>query len=171
MLVCSDIDFTYCIFRKVIVKLLDDIRDHLYKPNHTWLVAVREHLNTSTYESGLIHMSLNAKPLSFFSHPLPECACRTSIIDGISAFNLSSIKDTEGRLLYGGEDICPEWMNHGIMSPGEKERDEEDDFEEVEANSGQAVKEMISGNNTEETSGKPEDNQATVQDEELDLDD
>ncbi|GLJ32796.1 hypothetical protein SUGI_0660380 [Cryptomeria japonica] len=161
---------TYRPDRKVIVKLFDDIRDHLYKPNHTWLVSVREHLNNSTHESGLIQMSLNAKPLSFLSHPLPECACRTSKIDEISAFNLSYIKDSLGRLLYGGEDLCPEWMNRGIMSSGEKEKDEDDDSEDTEVNSGQ-VKDNINGNSSEETGGKSEDNQPMVQDEEMDVDD
>lgn len=156
--------------RKVVVKLLDDIRDHLYKPNHTWLISVREHLNRSTRENGLVNMSLNSKPDSFLSHPLPECACQIPKTLGASAINSNPVRDPKNRILYGGEDICPEWMKHGMMAPLEKEKDEEDDSEDVEANSGQ-VQELVSESDSEETGNKADDNHPAEQDEELDLDD
>ncbi|KAK1319002.1 Uncharacterized protein QJS10_CPB04g00866 [Acorus calamus] len=94
---------TYRPNRKILAGLLDGIRDNLYHPKRNWTIAVREHLNKTLGFEGLIMQSQASKSVSFLSHPLPECSCRTSQF-------LNPVKDKDGELLYGGEDKCPNWM-------------------------------------------------------------
>ncbi|KAK1306996.1 hypothetical protein QJS10_CPA10g01445 [Acorus calamus] len=63
---------------KILAGLLDGIRDNLYHPKRNWTIAVREHLNKTLGFEGLIMQSEASKSLSFLSHPLPECSCKTS---------------------------------------------------------------------------------------------
>lgn len=81
----------------------------MYHPKHNWTLTVREHLNKSLSEDGLIRQSLRSKPISFLSHPLPECSCRISSTDS----RTPPIEGKDGRCLYGGEDKCPDWMRSG----------------------------------------------------------
>ncbi|XP_065852175.1 protein EMBRYO SAC DEVELOPMENT ARREST 30 [Euphorbia lathyris] len=99
---------TYRPDRKVLAKLFNIIRDKMYHPKHNWTLSVREHLNKSLSEDGLIRQSLRSKPISFLSHPLPECSCRIS-----SADFQTPVEGKDGRYLFGGEDKCPEWMQRG----------------------------------------------------------
>ncbi|KAK1294535.1 Uncharacterized protein QJS10_CPA16g01547 [Acorus calamus] len=94
---------TYRPNRKILAGLLDGIRDNLYHPKRNWTIAVREHLNKTLGFEGLIMQSQASKSLSFLSHPLPECSCRTSQFP-------NPVKGKYGELLYGGEDKCPDWM-------------------------------------------------------------
>lgn len=112
---------TYRPDRKVIQELLNITRDNMYHPKRNWTVLLKEHLNKSLDEDGLIRQSLLSKPSSFLSHPLPECSCRISSI-GLSRRR----KDDDGRFLYGGEDECPKWISAGA------ERDKNDDVESLE---------------------------------------
>lgn len=104
----------------------------MYHPKHNWTLAVRELLNKSLGEDGLVRQSLLSKPSSFLSHPLPECSCRIS-----SAEFQTPLEDIDGRYLYGGEDECPEWMQHGqealssesIGLEGAKHDDNESEYE------------------------------------------
>ncbi|KAF2306914.1 hypothetical protein GH714_022493 [Hevea brasiliensis] len=119
---------TYRPDRKVLAKFFNITRDNMYYPKHNWTHSVREHLNKSLGEDGLIRQSLLSKPSSFLSHPLPECSCRIS-----SARFQTPVEGIDGRYLYGGEDECPEWMQHGQEAvPSESmetERDKNDDNE------------------------------------------
>ncbi|KAI5554770.1 hypothetical protein BDE02_19G037700 [Populus trichocarpa] len=97
---------TYRPDRRVLAELFNIIHDNLYHHNNrTWKRVVREHLNKSLSEDGLIRQSLLSKPTTFLSHPLPECSCRIP-----SAEVLKQVKGNDGRFLYGGEDECPRWM-------------------------------------------------------------
>lgn len=103
----------------------------MYHPKHNWTLAVRELLNKSLGEDGLVRQSLLSKPSSFLSHPLPECSCRIS-----SAEFQTPIEGVDGRYLYGGEDECPEWMQHGqeaapleSMGAERGKNDDESDYE------------------------------------------
>ncbi|CAN8265853.1 unnamed protein product [Cochlearia groenlandica] len=60
--------------RKQIAMLLEEIRDHMYEANHTWIASVRKLLKRSILE-GLIESSKRTKAYSFLSHPVPECSC------------------------------------------------------------------------------------------------
>ncbi|KAJ4844223.1 Protein EMBRYO SAC DEVELOPMENT ARREST 30 [Turnera subulata] len=99
---------TYRPDRKILAEFFNVTRDNLYYPKHNWTVAVREHLNKSLVEHGLIRQSLMSKPISFLSHPLPECSCRIS-----PAEVSNQLTSKDGRFLYGGEDECPKWMQRG----------------------------------------------------------
>lgn len=100
---------TYRPDRKFLAELFNGTRDNIYHPKHNWTISVQEHLNRSSGEDGLTRESLLSKPYSFLSHPLPECACRVS-----SGEVPNQVKGSDGRVLYGGEDKCPEWMQHGV---------------------------------------------------------
>lgn len=97
----------------------------MYRPKFNWTLSVREHLNRSLREDGLIRQSLLSKPASFLSHPLPECSCR---IYPLKASDQLTAKD--GRLLYGGEEECPKWMQSAqadVLKTEEIESGEDDD--------------------------------------------
>ncbi|KAG7960342.1 hypothetical protein I3843_10G117900 [Carya illinoinensis] len=99
---------TYRPDRKVLAELFNITRDNMYHTKYNWTLLVREHLNKSLGEEGLTRQSLLSKPASFLSHPLPECTCRISSPD-----IPTDVKGNDGRILYGGEDDCPKWMEHG----------------------------------------------------------
>ncbi|KAF5471977.1 hypothetical protein F2P56_008733 [Juglans regia] len=99
---------TYRPDRKVLAELFNITRDNMYHTKYNWTLLVREHLNKSLGEEGLTRQSLLSKPASFLSHPLPECSCRTSSPD-----IPTDVKVDNGRILYGGEDDCPKWMERG----------------------------------------------------------
>ncbi|KAJ4976754.1 hypothetical protein NE237_001860 [Protea cynaroides] len=103
---------TYRPDRKILAQLFNSTRDRLYRPYQNWTLSVREHLNKSLGEDGLIRESLLSKKTSFLSHPLPECSCRTPGFADIP----TSVRGIDGQLLYGGEDECPKWMEHGLAT-------------------------------------------------------
>lgn len=119
---------TYRPDRKILADLFNITRDNMYHPKHNWTLTVQELLNKSMGEEGLIRESLLSKPNSFLSHPLPECSCRIPS-DEIP----NQVKGNDGRLLYGGEDNCPEWMQRGMemvkVDPGATERSKADEVE------------------------------------------
>lgn len=93
----------------------------MYHPKRSWILSVREHLNKSVGEEGLLREFRLSKPTFFLSYPIPECSCRTSNTDEL----VSSI--------YEGVDECPKWMEKGlkISSPDSSTVNEslEDDAE------------------------------------------
>ncbi|XP_010655159.1 protein EMBRYO SAC DEVELOPMENT ARREST 30 isoform X2 [Vitis vinifera] len=119
---------TYRPDRKILADLFNITRENMYHPKHNWTLSVQELLNKSMGEEGLIRESLLSKPNSFLSHPLPECSCRIPS-DEIP----NQVKGNDGRLLYGGEDNCPEWMQRGMemvkVDPGATERSKADEVE------------------------------------------
>ncbi|KAK2638239.1 hypothetical protein Ddye_026034 [Dipteronia dyeriana] len=96
---------TYRPDREAVAKLFNITRENMYHPKHNWTLSVKDHLNKSLGEDGLIRQSLFSKPVSFLSHPFPECSCRT-----LSVRVPDQLKGNYGRILYGGEDECPTWM-------------------------------------------------------------
>lgn len=123
---------TYRPDRKVLAELFNITRDNMYHPKHNWTLLVQEHLNKSLGEEGLIRQSLLSKPALFISHPLPECSCRIS-----SGDVPTHVKGNDGRDLFGGEDECPKWMQHGektvlLASAGEGSKLDETESPEYE---------------------------------------
>lgn len=98
---------TYRPDRKVLAEFLNMTRDNMYHPKQNWTHLVQEHLNKSLGEEGLIMQFLLSKSASFISHPLPECSCRIS-----SGEAPTRVRGGDGRVLYGGEEECPKWMQH-----------------------------------------------------------
>ncbi|KAH7512848.1 hypothetical protein FEM48_Zijuj12G0133700 [Ziziphus jujuba var. spinosa] len=125
---------TYRPDRKVLAKLLNATRDNMYHPKHNWTLLVREHLNKSLSEEGLIRQSLLSKSALFISHPLPECSCRIS-----SAEAPVHVKGKNGQFLYGGEEECPKWFGQEILlsEPTGEEDGKSEDSETTEYESDQ----------------------------------
>ncbi|XVE62561.1 hypothetical protein DITRI_Ditri06bG0127800 [Diplodiscus trichospermus] len=130
---------TYRPDRKTIAALFNITRDDMYHPKRNWTLSAREHLNRSLSEDGLIRQSLLSKPTSFLSHPLPECDCRISSVE-----TTKKIKGKDGRLLYGGEQECPKWMQsagaEGFRNDdSESAEDDNDVVEQLEPDGGAAA--------------------------------
>ncbi|ONK62914.1 uncharacterized protein A4U43_C07F9430 [Asparagus officinalis] len=120
---------TYRPDRKNLVGLFKTIRDHLYHPKRNWTELARGHLNRSLGIDGLILEARTSKPTSFLSHPLPECSCRASKPADIP----KPVKGSKGEILYGGEDLCPDWMLRGLsMVLTKSESSKEEGVEENE---------------------------------------
>lgn len=100
---------TYRPDRKTLFDLFNLTHDHLYYPGRNWSLSVQEHLNKSLGEDGFTRESKLSKPISFLSHPLPECSCRTS---GYAKIPKAITDSKNKRVLYGGEDECPKWMQN-----------------------------------------------------------
>ncbi|GAB4832460.1 O-fucosyltransferase 27 [Ancistrocladus abbreviatus] len=114
--------------RKEVARLIDNFRDSLYQANRTWLSSVRRHLR-ETLLTGLVEASTKSKPLSFLSHPVPECSCsrKKSLATTLHASSPShsSIKASLGVL-----HSCPTWMDGGFSSRLREETEEEMDEDE-----------------------------------------
>ena len=151
--------------RKILADLFNITRENMYHPKHNWTLSVQELLNESIGQAGLIRESLYSKPTSFLSHPLPECSCRIPS-DEVPA----QVTGKDGRLLYGGEDTCPEWMQRGMemlkVEPGVTEKSKVDEVElpEYEADLDEQPE-------TDETSGNTNTTLQFDQDEEMDPND
>lgn len=103
---------------------MEEIRDHLYEANHTWITSVRRHLRKSIID-GLAEESTKSKSLSFLSFPVPECSC---LRPGIEALNYSSSPSNPSQFPVGlgVMNPCPSWMNNSTISLlNDKETDED----------------------------------------------
>ncbi|GJV51242.1 embryo sac development arrest 30-like protein isoform X1, partial [Tanacetum coccineum] len=85
---------TYRPDRESLAKLFNSTQDHLYFPKRSWILAARKHLNDSLAEEGLERQLIQSKPISFLSHPIPECSCTIS--------------------KTGGKNACPKWMEDSL---------------------------------------------------------
>lgn len=93
--------------------------DNLYHPKRNWILSVREHLNKSAGEEGLLRELHSSKLATLLSYPVPECSCQTSNSNEV----LGSI--------FGKVVECPSWMEKGlkssqdtIISQGESQEDD-----------------------------------------------
>ncbi|RRT74495.1 hypothetical protein B296_00004611 [Ensete ventricosum] len=151
--------------RKTLVGLLGSIHDNLYHPTHNWTVLVREHLNKSLGVDGFIAEAESSKPSSFLSHPFPECSCRTSKSSDIPGHVLSS----SGKLLYGNEEECPEWMVRGLAMASQKATGTKD--EDVEEGELLDDDNETDGQSESDNGNRSDTNRSMEQDEEMDPDD
>ncbi|KAI7724420.1 hypothetical protein M8C21_017263 [Ambrosia artemisiifolia] len=85
---------TYRPDRKFLANLFNSTQDHLYYPKRSWILAARKHLNDSLGEEGLERQLIQSKPLSFLSHPVPECSCTIS--------------------KTGDKNLCPKWIEASL---------------------------------------------------------
>lgn len=124
----------FCQHRKEVVKFLDEIREHLYQANHTWLTSIRRHLR-KTLVDGLIEASRVSKPMSFISHPLPECSCLRH--DSAETSTHASGPSHHSLLLAALRVVhrCLAWMESDLILQS-KEKENEEDFDEVDSTSG-----------------------------------
>lgn len=113
--------------REVLAKLFEETHSSLYKGNETWRLLVCEHLNRTSLD-GLNEASKNLKPLSFLSHPIPECSCsRQDRFKAASRNAAGSSKRLNSRVLFGVTYSCPAWMENDISTVSEKEVDTEEE--------------------------------------------
>lgn len=92
----------FYIIRKYLTELFNSSSENLYHPKRSWILSVREHLNKSVGEEGLLRELRSSKATAFLSYPIPECSCRTT-----------NSPDVIGSL-YRDVDECPKWMEKGL---------------------------------------------------------
>ncbi|KAK6129107.1 hypothetical protein DH2020_037143 [Rehmannia glutinosa] len=113
---------TFRIDRKEVTRHLEEIRDHFYQANHTWITSLRRHLRKKHLVDGLTDELTKSKPLSFLSFPIPECSCSRKVSVNASS-PLHDVLRTMQR--------CPSWMDADVASPpGDKETEEDDAAED-----------------------------------------
>ncbi|KAG6528608.1 protein EMBRYO SAC DEVELOPMENT ARREST 30-like [Zingiber officinale] len=155
---------TYRPNRQKLAELFSSGLDNLYHPPQNWTKLVRDHLNRSLGVEGFIAEAESSKPVSFLSHPFPECSCRTSKSSVIPDHAMSSSLKSQ----YRSDDECPEWMARGLAmafsnAPTTKDEDvEEGELQEDDEAVRQA--ESDSGNRSDVS-------RSLEQDEEMDPDD
>ena len=90
--------------RKYLAELFNSSSENRYHPKRSWILSVREHLNKSIGEEGLLkELRLRlSKSTSFLSYPIPECSCRIP--------NPAKISSS----VFKGVDECPKWMEKGL---------------------------------------------------------
>ncbi|TVU18410.1 hypothetical protein EJB05_34506 [Eragrostis curvula] len=151
---------TYRPDRKIVAALFENVSDHRYHPPRNWTIAAREHLNKSANVDGVVSSAMLSKPVSFLSHPLPECSCRTAVSAAVQP-----VKDSHGRLLFGGEEECPDWMARSLAAVSTKNNEPlSEDYQ------GELL-EDDSSPDTQHESDRSDTNKSTEQDEEMDPDD
>lgn len=111
-------------FRREVAKLLEETRDHLYQANHTWLTSLRRHLRRSVLD-GLTEASTKSKPLSFLSHPVPECSCLRYDPSETSRYASSPAANSHLHATLGVANHCPAWMDSEIISRSKDKENEE----------------------------------------------
>jgi hypothetical protein len=152
---------SFLINRKIVAALLENVSDHQYHPPRNWTIAASKHLNRSAGVEGVVSSAMLSRPVSFLSHPLPECSCRTPKSPAVQP-----VKDRNGRLLFGGEEECPEWMaRHLAMASAKNNSEPQNEDCEDE------LPEDDSGPDTQQEPDRGDVNKSSEQDEEMDPDD
>ncbi|KAL7141163.1 hypothetical protein ABFS83_08G035600 [Erythranthe nasuta] len=131
---------TFRIDRKETTRLLDEISEHFYQANRTWITSIRRSLRRNLVE-GITKEMIKSKPMSFLSFPIPECSCSGG--NAPPSVNASShpLVDSPLRNVLEAMDRCPSWIEGGggMASPtgGDKVVKEEydDDVDEEESDS------------------------------------
>jgi hypothetical protein len=150
----------FLINRKIVAALFENVSDHRYHAPRNWTIAARKHLNRSAGVEGVVSSAMLSRPVSFVSHPLPECSCRTPKSPAVQP-----VKDSNGRLLFGGEEECSEWMaRHLAMASAKNSEPQNEDYEDE-------LPEDDSSPDTQQESDRSDVNKSSEQDEEMDPDD
>ncbi|KAL0326127.1 UNVERIFIED_CONTAM: protein EMBRYO SAC DEVELOPMENT ARREST 30 [Sesamum radiatum] len=140
--------------REFLTKLFNSTSDHLYHPPRNWTLNVREHLNKSMAEDGIVRELHQSKQKSFLSHPLPECSCTT--LKSADLMHLQ--KGSNLQILYGQQDECPEGLGQDLKTTGSQEitgddtegQEDETDTELMESDENSQVDTNPSGEQDEE---------------------
>ncbi|XP_021739376.1 uncharacterized protein At1g04910-like isoform X3 [Chenopodium quinoa] len=108
---------TYRPDRKEVAKFVDDLREGMHPANRTWLSSIRKHLRRTLLD-GPLEAFNTSKPISFLSHPVPECSCSRGKTSPSSGFNPQDA--------FKVQHSCPSWMGVNVNSRlKEKESDDE----------------------------------------------
>ncbi|CAN1826594.1 O-fucosyltransferase 27 [Linum perenne] len=141
--------------RKEVVKLLEENREHLYQANHTWLASIRQHFRRSLVD-GALNASVASKPVSFLSHPVPECSCLGHVNGETSAHS---------EVALGVTQRCPKWMNDETSSRIKDKETDEEELDDNDASSSGMFFKYSSGNN-ESGGGEMNKEEAPLEDQE-----
>ncbi|KAL7155828.1 hypothetical protein ABFS83_03G101800 [Erythranthe nasuta] len=147
---------TYRPNRKYLTELLNSTSEHLYHPPRNWTLKVREHLNKSMSEDGILHGFRQLKPKSFLSHPLPECSCTT-------VKSADSQKGSGLQIIYGEQNECPLGLELGLKTVGSQESSDDD----TETQEDETETELLDSDENSQADTIP----SSEQDEEMDPDD
>lgn len=110
---------------------------------------------------GLTEASTKSKPLSFLSHPVPECSCLR--YDPTEAsLNASSPTHMQVQAALGAVHHCPAWMDGQIISRSKDKESEEDLDEDDSSSSGLFFRH--SGSNHENGGGEINKEEAQLED-------
>ncbi|KAI3452171.1 hypothetical protein Pfo_008836 [Paulownia fortunei] len=120
---------TFRIDRKEVTRLLEEIRDHFYQANHTWITSLRRHLRRNLVD-GLTEELTRSKPLSFLSFPVPECSCLRGDPSEVSINASSPSAHSPLHDVLGAMHRCPSWMDSDVVSPPRDKESEEDNVDE-----------------------------------------
>ncbi|CAM8923244.1 unnamed protein product [Rhodiola kirilowii] len=123
---------TYRPDRKQLVKLLDENQDNMYQANRTWVTSVRRQMRKSLLD-GLTEASKTSKPLSFLSHPVPECSCWRS--ENITTSTHPSPLHSQIQSVFGSVRQCPTWMTSDDSVYKLREKETEEDLDEPDYSS------------------------------------
>ncbi|XP_021736867.1 uncharacterized protein At1g04910-like isoform X3 [Chenopodium quinoa] len=108
---------TYRPDRKEVAKFVDDLREGMHPANRTWLSSIRKHLRRTLLD-GPVEAFNTSKPISFLSHPVPECSCLRGKTSPSAGFN--------PQAAFKVQHSCPSWMGVNVNSRlKEKESDDE----------------------------------------------
>lgn len=129
--------------RKTAAILLDEIHDHLYQANRTWLSSVRRHLSRTILD-GATNASSNSKPQVFLTHPVPECSCLSH--ESLEAAHRASSPSSQlkSNMSFGVDYKCPAWMENNMISLVEKGKDSEEELDDDDSISGQFFQQSTS---------------------------
>lgn len=135
----------------------------MYQANRTWLKSVRRHLR-KTLLDGIIEASSKSKPLSFLSHPVPECSCSRHDTSFEASKNSSSKLSSQVSTTLGVTHQCPAWMDTGPISQL-KDKENEDDGDEDDSLSGLFFRQSGGNNEGDGDVNAKEENQFEDQEE------
>ncbi|XP_062020811.1 O-fucosyltransferase 27-like [Rosa rugosa] len=112
--------------RKEVVRLLEEISDHLYHANHTWLMSVHKYLRKRLVD-GLLEASTVSKSMSFIPHPVPECSCLRCDYAGKSINASTSTPPSHSQVIaaLGILHFCPAWMENDLTLQTKGKKNEE----------------------------------------------
>ncbi|KAI3962307.1 hypothetical protein MKW92_052630 [Papaver armeniacum] len=142
--------------RKEAVRLLDEIGDHVYQENSTWLKLICKHLS-KTMLDGVTEAFKSSKPQSFLAHPVPECSCLKHEYFELSNHTSSPSNHLSLEVNLGVEYRCPAWMDNNAVSQSPKYKEYDDDLDEEDSTTSTLFFGEKSGNNEvngEETNNK-----------------
>lgn len=77
-------------------------------------MSIRKQLRKSLLD-GLTEASTKSKPLSFLSHPVPECSC----------FRRDTDQKSQLKAALGSVQDCPAWMHIEKVPPTHKDNEED----------------------------------------------
>ncbi|CAN6456095.1 unnamed protein product [Victoria cruziana] len=153
---------TYRPDRKMMVNMIDGIRERLYTPKWNWTLAVRDLLNRSVGADGMLRESLREKSRNFLAYPLPECLCSASKLSGDSNQTRAAVD----QLLHVQVDECPARMLHDLLTVRGAYGGTEEAADERES-----FNDELEDQREPEENIKPEVARIWEQDEEMDPDD